>query len=430
MRLRVELALAGLVFLVGCAPTVGGPIGGEVDLARALPGSGVYRERDAAPTASLSELTSPDPRRREIAFDALRREKMRAEASGLGVGPEFHYYYGRYYLVSGDYGQAAFYCNLGLRGLYPYAFDREGRDIWEYAYCRTLAYLYTDSQKAVRDAQILAEKAAPTRDRFPQRLRALELLAQAQVKTGDYQGALSTAETYFREWQNAPGFITEKFASYWKVVLTRAQALEALGQKAEAARIYASILRGDYVPPEVSQAAREALERTGPPPAQPQGGPQPQPQPQLVPPSATEEPKRPTAEDEARRVVEGLVAALREADLERANSYLAIPRFEAALSSRITPEAKAKAAAATFTVGRVVLPSAVQAYLTVELTYDFGSGPKTVRLPLLSNADNQLKVLNGTPSILIGAILGLGDLPDKANAFLDEYLAYLGLNAN
>ena len=82
----------------------------------------------------------------------------------------------------------------------------------------------------------------------------------------------------------------------------------------------------------------------------------------------------------------------------------------------------------SFQVGRVVLPSAVQAYITVELTYDFGAGPKTIRLPMLSGEAGQgLKVLNGTPSVLIGAILGLGDLPDKVNAFLDEYLKALGL---
>ncbi|MDW8482282.1 MAG: hypothetical protein RML14_10550 [Meiothermus sp.] len=353
---------------------------------------------------------------------------MRAEASGLGVGPEFHYYYGRYYLVSGDYGQAAFYCNLGLRGLYPYAFDREGRDIWEYAYCRTLAYLYTDPQKAVRDAQILAEKAAPTRDRFPQRLRALELLAQAQVKTGDYQGALSTAENYFREWQTPRGSSRRSLLPTGRWFSPGLKLWKPLGKRRKRLGSTPASSGAITCPLKCPKRLEKPWREQVPHPLNPKGGCNLNPSPNSCRPLLRNpSPSGPRRGDEARRVVEGLVAALREAELERANSYLAIPRFEAALSSRITPEAKAKAAAATFTVGRVVLPSAVQAYLTVELTYDFGSGPKTVRLPLLSNADNQLKVLNGTPSILIGTILGLGDLPDKANAFLDEYLAYLGL---
>ncbi|WP_135256436.1 hypothetical protein [Thermus caldilimi] len=237
-----------LVFVgvfAGCAPTLTGNPLGEVDLGQVLPGSGIYRERTALPSVSEERLVSPDPRVREIAFDQLSRERRGAE-----VGPEFYYLYGRYYLASGDYSVAASYFNLGLRALYPYAFDRQGRDVWEYGYGRAEAYLRFTPEKAVRDARVLVEKAAPVSDRFrlssrlPQKLRGRELLVRALVAAKSYEEALSEAEVYFKEWETWRGELNPlvSLPALWRVVLERGKALEGLGRLGEARTVYESIV--------------------------------------------------------------------------------------------------------------------------------------------------------------------------------------------
>ncbi|WP_243027862.1 hypothetical protein [Thermus albus] len=439
-----------IAFLAACAPTTGG-LFGEADLAGVLPGAGTYRGPEPVPTVGEDLLAHPDPRIREEAFARLRSEKRNAEAYGSGAGPEFHYLYGVYYAASGQWDVAISYYNLGLKALYPYAFDRQGRDIWLYGYGRARAYLQREPAKALRDARILLQHAAPpVTGRMPQEILARELLVEAYVRTGGYEQALKAADEYFRAWKELVGTMpyVGGWYSFWRVVFQKGKALEALGRREEARQTYASILAQEKeaktpVEREVLRKAEERLNalggsfgvqgpQSGPPPPQAS---QPQPQPK-----ASDEPvrKNPSevATEEAQKAVQGLVEALKAVDLVKADNYLAIPRFDRSLVERISPEARAKAATFRFEVGRVVLPSAVQAYITVELTYDFGTGPKTIRLPLLSGEAGQglkiratpvTKVLNGTPSVIMGALLGLGDLPEKVNAFLDEYLRALGL---
>lgn len=262
------LIFLGLGTLVGCAPTLMGNPLGEVDLAGVLPGSGIYRERTALPSVPEERLASPDPRVRELAFDQLSQERRGAE-----VGPEFHYLYGRYYLASGDYPTAANYFNLGLRALYPYAFDRQGRDVWEYGYGRAEAYLHFAPEKAVRDARILLERASPASDRFrpssrlPQKLRGRELLVKALVAVKAYEEVLSEAEAYFKEWEAFRGELNPlvSLPALWRVVLERGKALEGLGRVGEARGVYESIVsafeRGTPVDRSTYEEAKSRLSR-------------------------------------------------------------------------------------------------------------------------------------------------------------------------
>lgn len=257
MRMRKAVLLAVLL-LSACAPQVGGPLG-EVDLASALSGSGTYRGSEPLPSVALSSLTSPDPRVREEAFALLRRQRAQAGEAG----PEFMYLYGAYHLASGDYGQAAFYFNLGLRSLYPYAFDRQGRDVWDYGYGRASAYLHTEPQKALRDAVLLAEKAPPPAGgRMPKALLALELRVRALLALKGYEEALKAAEDYFRTWSGLPTPYLEGQRAFWRVALLRAEALEGLGRLEEARKAYAAILTArEKLAPVEEEVLRKARER-------------------------------------------------------------------------------------------------------------------------------------------------------------------------
>lgn len=251
------------LLLASCAPTVGGFLG-EVDLLGVLPGSGTYRGPEPLPQVAESSLEHPDYRVRDEAFALLSSQKRSADASGRGAGPEFMYLYGVYHAASGDYGQAAYYFNSGLRRLAPYAFDRQGRDIWLYGYQRTEAYLQVEPVKAVRDARILVRFAAPpVQGRMPQKLLALELLVKAQVRTGDYGGALDTAQEYFKAWEELKGMLpyVQGFYSFYRVVLERAKALEGLGRLDEARSVYRAILNSPPKVPVESTVLKEAENR-------------------------------------------------------------------------------------------------------------------------------------------------------------------------
>jgi len=267
---RVYLVLVLGLVLAACAPTVTGDPLGEADLSRALPGSGTYTPPrgvyEALPTVSEERLTHPDPRVREEVFALLRRQRM----AGDSVGPEFDYLYGRYYEASGDYKSAASYYNLGLKALYPFAFDRQGRDVWEYGYRRAEAYLRFAPDKAARDARILAEKGAPARPgELPQAARAYALLVRAEEALGNSEGVLEAAEAFYRSLQgvNWGGRVADLF---WRTTLAKARALERLGRLAEAREVYARIAGAQdlFLPDEVRREAREALVRLGAPKTQ------------------------------------------------------------------------------------------------------------------------------------------------------------------
>lgn len=255
--------LWAVLVLSACAPTLEGPLG-EGDLASLLPGAGVYRDRTGLPMVSQAFLASPDARVREEAFARLRREKMAADAAS-GAGPEFMYLYGVYYAASGDYRTAAVYFDLGLKRLYPYAFDRQGRDIWEYGYRRALAYLEYEPQKALRDARILVAKAPPPREReMSKRLLALELEIRSLLALGDYEGALAATDGYFKVWNEEAFRAPYPQSQYalWRVMLLKGKALEGLGRKGEARQVYTTILeaRAKFNPVE-DEVFREAEAR-------------------------------------------------------------------------------------------------------------------------------------------------------------------------
>ncbi|MFN3369361.1 MAG: hypothetical protein ACK4ZX_08195, partial [Thermus sp.] len=402
MRKPAKPVLAlGLMALLaaGCAP---GTMSGleqvlrfpEADLERVLPGpGGVYRSPVPVPYVSLDSLTDPDPRISDNAFRTLRRLRDDIPIN-RDEPPEYGWRFGMYYMSRRNWPKAAQEFDWGLKAMGgAFSFDREGRDVWDYGYMRALAYLQYEPEKAVRDARILVAKAAPARAGvMPQLLLGQELLVRALVATKDYEGALAEADKYFGAYRELNPPVVEGNRSLGRVSLARAKALEALGRLDEARRAYAAIVatKNNVIAPLDRETIREAEERLnalgGPPlPQASQGQPQPQVQPQ---PKASDEPvrKNPTemAMEEAQRAVQGLVEALKAVNLVEADRYLAIPRFDRSLVERVSPEARSKAATFRFEVGRVVLPSAVQAYITVELTYDFGAGPKTVRLPLLS----------------------------------------------
>ncbi len=268
---RVYLVLVLGLVLAACAPTVMWDSWGEVDLARILPGSGTYTPPRgffaALPTVSEERLTHPDRRVREEAFALLMQQKMVGEDTG---GPEFQYLYGRYYEASGDYENAASYYNLGLWKLKPFAFDRQGRDIWEYGYRRAEAYLRFAPDKAARDARILAEKGAPARPgELPQAARAYALLVRAEEALGNPEGVLAAAEAFYRSLQGV-NWGSRVADLFWRTTLAKARALERLGRLAEAREEYARIAstRDLFLPDEVRREAREALVRLGAPKTQ------------------------------------------------------------------------------------------------------------------------------------------------------------------
>ncbi|MFW8120774.1 hypothetical protein, partial [Klebsiella pneumoniae] len=92
-------------------------------------------------------------------------------------------------------------------------------------------YLQYEPAKALRDAKILVEKAAPARrGQETQKMKGLELLAMAQFALNDYEGVLATAEAYFKAVQEA-GLATDSlwFNQYTaRVRDLRAKALQAL----------------------------------------------------------------------------------------------------------------------------------------------------------------------------------------------------------
>lgn len=445
---RIGLALAGLALLAACAPGATSPGGevlrfAEVDLAQAVPGlGGVYRSPIPVPTVPEGALADPDPRISDPAFQALRR-LQRSYEEGYPLEPtppEYHWRYGLYWKARGDQGQAARSFSWGVWTLASagVSFDREGRDIWDYGYERTLALTALDPARAVRDARILAERASPSRtyQGLAQRLKGLELLARAQLAAKDHQGVLETAELYFREWSRLDSkgtSVSEIFRSPLRVALFQGQALEALGRKEEARRVYAGIVeRSSDAERAVLEEARAGLGRLGPPPqAQP---PAPRPQereeareraPAPGPAPSPGPAPAPSQEEAARRAVEGLLSALKRGNLLEADRYLAAPRFDPALQGRVGPEARVRAERARLEVSRVFPPNPAQPLPLVEVVYDLGGGPKAVRLPVLVG-QGEAKVLNGAAPV-VGSLLGLGEAIQGAAAFLEEYLAYLGL---
>lgn len=426
------LGLLGVLVLSACAPTVTGDPFGEADLARILPGSGTYQPPrgvyEPVPTVSEERLTHPDPRVREEAFALLRRQK----AGGDG-GPEFHYLYGRYYEASGDYKTAAFYYNLGLKALYPYAFDRQGRDIWEYGYRGAEAYLRFAPEKAARDARILAEKAAPAeRGRLSQKTQAYALLVRAEEARGNAEGVLEAADLFYKSIGDTTwlGGLPKLF---WEVTLSRAKALEALGRVEEARKVYAEIAstRDLLVPREVRAEAEKALSRLGAPvPKEAPKVPEP---PQAPPPPASEKPSVPPPaafQEQAVEVVRGFLEALKSLDLAKVNQALSQPLYdvlrERELQRRVTPEMRERAAKLRYEIARVTPPSPTAPLPKVEVVYDLGEGERLLVLYLVSDQDGRLVVLSGDLPPALAAFLGSADTKAVVR-FLEEFHAFVGL---
>jgi tetratricopeptide (TPR) repeat protein len=401
---------------------------GEADLSRVLPGSGTYVAPrgvyEALPTVSEERLTHPDPRVREEAFALLRRQRM----AGDSVGPEFHYLYGRYYEASGDYKSAASYYNLGLKALYPFAFDRQGRDVWEYGYRRAEAYLRFALDKAARDARILAEKGAPARPgELPQAARAYALLVRAEEALGNPEGVLAAAEAFYRSLQgvNWGGRVADLF---WRTTLAKARALERLGQLVEAREDYARIAGAQdlFLPDEVRREAREALVRLGAPKTQEvPASPPPPPPASPVPPAAS------SPEKEAVETVKGFFEAIRALDFAGINRYLSQPFYdvlqERELPGRVTSEMREKARAIRYEVARVTPPSPTNPLFKAEVIYDFGGERKLLTLYLIPLQDRGLVLLSGPLPLTVSFILGSVDT-EAVGRFLKEVHALLGLS--
>jgi tetratricopeptide (TPR) repeat protein len=401
---------------------------GEADLSRVLPGSGTYVAPrgvyEALPTVSEERLTHPDPRVREEAFALLRRQRM----AGDSVGPEFHYLYGRYYEASGDYRSAASYYNLGLKALYPFAFDRQRRDVWEYGYRRAEAYLRFAPDKAARDARILAEKGAPARPgELPQAARAYALLVRAEEALGNPEGVLAAAEAFYRSLQgvNWGGRVADLF---WRTTLAKARALERLGQLVEAREDYARIAGAQdlFLPDEVRREAREALVRLGAPKTQEvPASPPPPPPASPVPPAAS------SPEKEAVETVKGFFEAIRALDFAGINRYLSQPFYdvlqERELPGRVTSEMREKARAIRYEVARVTPPSPTNPLFKAEVIYDFGGERKLLTLYLIPLQDRGLVLLSGPLPLTVSFILGSVDT-EAVGRFLKEVHALLGLS--
>ena len=428
-----SVLVLGLV-LAACAPTVTGDPLGEADLSRALPGSGTYTPPrgvyEALPTVSEERLTHPDPRVREEVFALLRRQRM----AGDSVGPEFDYLYGRYYEASGDYKSAASYYNLGLKALYPFAFDRQGRDVWEYGYRRAEAYLRFAPDKAARDARILAEKGAPARPgELPQAARAYALLVRAEEALGNSEGVLEAAEAFYRSLQgvNWGGRVADLF---WRTTLAKARALERLGRLAEAREDYARIASAQdlFLPDEVRREAREALVRLGAPKTQ-EAPASPPPQVSPSPPSPPVSPVPPAVsspEKDAAETVKGFFEAVRALDFAGINRYLSQPFYDALqereLPGRVTSEMREKARAIRYEVARVTPPSPTNPLFKAEVIYDFGGERKLLTLYLIPLQDRGLVLLSGPLPLTVSFLLGSVDT-EAVGRFLKEVHAFLGL---
>jgi tetratricopeptide (TPR) repeat protein len=425
---RVHLVLVLGLVVAACAPTVTGDPLGEADLSRALPGSGTYTPPrgvyEALPTVSEERLTHPDPRVREEAFALLRRQRM----AGDSVGPEFHYLYGRYYEASGDYKSAASYYNLGLKALYPFAFDRQGRDVWEYGYRRAEAYLRFAPDKAARDARILAEKGAPGRPgELPQAARAYALLVRAEEVLGNPEGVLEAAEAFYRSLQgvNWGGRVADLF---WRTTLAKARALERLGRLAEAREVYAQIVSAQdlFLPDEVRREAREALVRLGAP--QTQEAPA-----SSLPPPPPASPVSPAVSSpgkDAAETVKGFFEAVRALDFAGINQYLSQPFYDALqereLPGKVTSEMREKARAIRYEVARVTPPSPTNPLFKAEVIYDFGGERKLLTLYLIPLQDRGLVLLSGPLPLTVSFLLGSVDT-EAVGRFLKEVHAVLGL---
>lgn len=372
------------------------------------------------PTVSEERLTHPDSRVREEAFALLRRQKASEDG-----GPEFHYLYGRYYEASGDYQTAASYYNLGLKALYPYAFDRQGRDIWEYGYRRAEAYLRFIPEKAARDARILAEKAAPAeRGRLSQKTRAYALLVRAEEARGNAGGVLEAADLFYKSIGDTMwlGGLPKLF---WEVTLSRAKALEALGRVEEARKVYAEIAstRDFLVPREVRAEAEKALSRLGAPVSK-EAPKVPEP-PQAPPPPASA-----AFQEQAVEVVRGFLEALKSLDLAKVNQALSQPLYdvlrEPELQRRVTPEMRERVAKLRYEIARVTPPSPTAPLPKVEVVYDLGEGERLLVLYLVSNQDGRLVVLSGDLPPAFAAFLGSADTKAVVR-FLEEFHAFVGL---
>ena len=425
---RAYLVLVLGLVLAACAPTVTGDPFGEADLSRVLPGSGTYTPPrgvyEALPTVSEERLTHPDPRVREEAFALLRRQRM----AGDSVGPEFHYLYGRYYEASGDYRSAANYYNLGLKALFPFAFDRQRRDVWEYGYRRAEAYLRFAPDKAARDARILAEKGAPARPgELPQAARAYALLVRAEEALGNPEGVLAAAEAFYRSLQGV-NWGSRVADLFWRTTLAKARALERLGRLAEAREDYARIAsaRDLFLPDEVRREAREALVRLGAPKTQEvPASPPPPPPASPVPPAAS------SPEKEAVETVKGFFEAIRALDFAGINRYLSQPFYdvlqERELPGRVTSEMREKARAIRYEVARVTPPSPTNPLFKAEVIYDFGGERKLLTLYLIPLQDRGLVLLSGPLPLTVSFILGSVDT-EAVGRFLKEVHALLGLS--
>jgi len=434
---RAYLVLVLGLVLAACAPTVTGDPFGEADLSRVLPGSGTYTPPrgvyEPLPTVSEERLTHPDPRVREEAFALLRRQRM----AGDSVGPEFDYLYGRYYEASGDYMRAASYYDLGLKALYPFAFDRQRRDVWEYGYRRAEAYLRFAPDKAARDARILAEKGAPARPgELPQAARAYALLVRAEEALGNPESVLAAAEAFYRSLQgvNWGGRVADLF---WRTTLAKARALERLGRLAEAREEYARIAstRDLFLPDEVRREAREALVRLGAPKTQeaPEAPTSPPPQVSPSPPSPPVSPVPPAVsspEKDAAEAVKGFFEAVRALDFAGINRYLSQPFYdvlqERELPGRVTSEMREKARAIRYEVARVTPPSPTNPLFKAEVIYDFGGERKLLTLYLIPLQDRGLVLLSGPLPLTVSVLLGSVDT-EAVGRFLKEVHAFLGL---
>lgn len=444
---RHFLVVLTLSLLGGCAPSTVSTVNfGEilknaweettgralVDIGEVVPGPGrVYTSRIyVRDLPDEYDLTDPDPRISEPAFRRLQRL---LETYGADTPPEYFWRLGLYWKFQNDAEKAASAFNRGIRALASAkaSFDAEGRDIWDYAYERTLAYIQLNPTQAVRDAKILASRASPSRNyphrQFrddygtPQKLKGLELLAQAQLAAKDYSGALETTEKYLREWNDTK----ENYRysrSFWSVFMSRAKALEALGRTEEARRAYIEITQRSPQKT-LEQEAKARLERLGPPPTQVQ--PPKQQEEGRIAIQATSQAPTQGPEAVAKDAVERLLAALRGGDLLGADRYLVTPRFDPTLQGRLGTEARARAERARMEVSRVFSPNLVQPLPLVEVIYDFGRGVKTVRLPVLVS-QGEAKILNGEAPML-GTILAIREAIQGTMAFLEEYLVYLGL---
>ena len=431
---RAYLVLVLGLVLAACAPTVTGDPFGEADLSRVLPGSGTYTPPrgvyEPLPTVSEERLTHPDPRVREEAFALLRRQRM----AGDSVGPEFHYLYGRYYEASGDYKSAASYYNLGLKALFPFAFDRQRRDVWEYGYRRAEAYLRFAPDKAARDARILAEKGAPARPgELPQAARAYALLVRAEETLGNPEGVLEAGEAFYRSLQGV-NWGSRVADLFWRTTLAKARALERLGRLAEAREDYARIASTQdlFLPDEVRREAREALVRLGAPKTQeapasppPQVSPSP-PSPPLSPvPPAVSSPEKDGVE-----TVKGFFEAVRALDFAGINRYLSQPFYdvlqERELPGRVTSEMREKARAIRYEVARVTPPSPTNPLFKAEVIYDFGGERKLLTLYLIPLQDRGLVLLSGPLPLTVSVLLGSVDT-EAVGRFLKEVHALLGL---